>query len=108
MFSLALPIQTASISISLLAAGGIAALSLFDIALAQAQPTSRSSPSTRLFSRGCHIFPMASILSTVGFAYLAINAMPLPHGRAVFSILNLGSNGLKFNGYFAAMALNFA
>ena len=109
MSFLTLPIQTASISISLLAAGGIAALTFFDTPLAQAQPASRSLASIRwLFSRGSYVFPTASILSGVGFAYLAINAMPLPLGRSSFSILNLDSNGLKFNGYLAALALNFA
>jgi hypothetical protein len=105
MSSLTLPIQTASISISLLAAGAIATLTLFDVPLAQAQPASRALPSIRwLFSRGSYIFPTTSSLSTALFVYLAINA--LPAGRAVTQLLNVGSNGSKINGYLAAAALN--
>ena len=106
MSSLTIPVQTASISISLLAAGGIATLSLFDIPQAQAQPASRTLPAIRwLFSRGSHIFPTTAFVSAAGFTYLAINA--LPQGRALTSILSLVSNGSKVNGYLAAAALNF-
>ena len=102
-----LSIKTASIAISLIASGGIASLSLFDIPELQAQPASRSLPSIRwLFSRGSHIFPQASVLSSAGFAYLAINAIPA--GRTVTSILNLANNGSKVNSYLAAAALTFA
>ncbi|KAK3700345.1 hypothetical protein LTR37_016049 [Vermiconidia calcicola] len=107
MSSLRLPIQTASIAISLMSAGGIACLSLFDIPELQSQPASRSLPSIRwLFSRGSHIFPTASLVSTAGFAYLAINT--LPQGRAVTQLLSLGSNSTKINAYLAAAVLNFA
>ena len=107
MSSLTLPIQTASISISLLAAGGIAALSLFDVPIAQAQPASRALPSIRwLFSRGSHIFPTASVITTVGFVYLAVNA--LPQGRVATQLLRLGTNGFKINGYLTAALLNFS
>ena len=107
MSSLTLPIQTASISVSLLAAGAIGTLTFFDIPLAQAQPASRALPSIRwLFSRGSHIFPTTSTLATAGFAYLAINA--LLGGRGVTQLLNFASNGSKINGYLAAAALNLA
>jgi hypothetical protein len=107
MPALTIALQTASIAISLISSGGIASLSLFDIPELQAQPASRSLPSIRwLFSRGSHIFPTTCILSSAGFAYLALNA--LPAGRAAAQILSLANNGAKVNGYLAAAALNFA
>lgn len=55
-------IQTLSISVSLYAGGGIAALSLFDVPELQSQPADRSLPMIRfLFSRGGHIFPQAAV-----------------------------------------------
>ena len=55
-------IQTLSVSVSLLAAGGIAGLSLFDVPELQSQPADRALPQIRwLFSRGSHIFPQASV-----------------------------------------------
>ena len=70
-------VQLVSISIALLASGGIATLSLFDIPEFRSQPASRSLPLTRwLFSRGSHIFPTAASISTAGFAYLAYMAVP--------------------------------
>ena len=64
--------QLFSISIALLASGGIASLSLFAVPLLQSQPASRSLPQTRwLFSRGSHTFPQAAFLSSAGFSYLA-------------------------------------
>ncbi|KAF1831010.1 hypothetical protein BDW02DRAFT_572481 [Decorospora gaudefroyi] len=70
-------LQILSISTSLLAAGGIASLSLFNIPLLKSQPASRSLPSLRwLFSRGSHIFPTAAGLSSSGFAYLAYTSLP--------------------------------
>ncbi|KAK0270642.1 hypothetical protein LTR35_010850 [Friedmanniomyces endolithicus] len=69
--------QLLSISIALLASGGIASLSLFNVPLLQSQPASRSLPQTRwLFSRGSHTFPQAAFLSSAGFAYLAWTAVP--------------------------------
>lgn len=107
MESLTLPIQAASISISLLAAGGIATLSLFDIPLVRAQPASRALPSIRWrFSRGSDIFPTCSVVTTIGFAYLAINT--LPESKTVVDLLRFGSQDLKLNGYLAAAVLNFA
>lgn len=83
--------QLLSISTALIAAGGIASLSLFDIPELQSQPASRSLPSIRwLFSRGSHIFPTAAAVSSAGFAYLVYAAQPaasmpltqlLRHGR---------------------------
>lgn len=55
-------IQTLSISVSLYAGGGIAALSIFDVPELQSQPADRSLPMTRwLYSRGGHIFPQAAV-----------------------------------------------
>lgn len=100
-------IQALSISVSLLASGGIATLSLFDIPELQSQPASRSLPSIRwLFSRGSHIFPQAAVISSAGFAYLALNA--LPAGRAFTQLLRLGGNGRIVNGYLAAAALSIS
>lgn len=97
-------IQTISISISLLASGGIATLSLFDVPVLQSQPASRSLPSTRwLFSRGSHIFPTAAFISSGGFAYLAYSSLP-PGRQAVTQILKIGSNGVRTNRYMAAAA----
>ena len=100
-------IQTASIATSLIAAGGIAALSLFDIPELQSQPASRSLPSIRwLFSRGSHIFPPASSLSAIGFAYLAYTA--LSPRRGVLQLLKFGENNSKTNAYLLAAALSFS
>jgi hypothetical protein len=71
------PLQVLSISTALVASGGIATLSLFDVPLLQSQPASRSLPSIRwLFSRGSHVFPSAALVSSAGFAYLAYEALP--------------------------------
>ncbi|WRT67094.1 uncharacterized protein IL334_004060 [Kwoniella shivajii] len=70
-------VQVVSISTALLASGGIAALTFFDIPLVKSQPASRSLPMIRwLFSRGSHVFPTAAFLSSSGFAYLAYSALP--------------------------------
>lgn len=107
MASLTATVQTFSISVSLLASGGIAALSLFDVPLLQSQPASRSLPLVRwLFSRGSHIFPTAASISSAGFAYLAIRA--LPAGSSAITVLRIASNSTKVNGYIAAAALNIA
>jgi Domain of unknown function (DUF1772) len=84
-------IQILSISTALIASGGIATLTLFDVPELQCQTASRSLPSIRwLFSRGSHTFPSAAFLSSVGFASLAYAARPatsmsitqtLRHGR---------------------------
>ena len=64
-----------AVSFSLLASGGVFALSLFDIPELRAQPASRSLPSIRwLFSRGSHIFPQSAVISSVSFATLAYHA----------------------------------
>lgn len=79
MSALTTILQTTAISTSLLAAGGIATLSLFDVPLLQSQPASRSLPSIRwLFSRGSHIFPTAAFISAAGFSALAVRALPVP------------------------------
>ncbi|KAL6710153.1 hypothetical protein ACN47E_009944 [Coniothyrium glycines] len=70
-------IQIFSISTALIASGGIASFSLFNVPLLKSQPASRSLPSIRwLFSRGSHIFPQAAIMAGSGFAYLAYDALP--------------------------------
>lgn len=77
-------LQTTSIATSLLGAGGIATLSLFDVPLLQSQPASRSLPSIRwLFSRGSHIFPTAAVVSAAGFSVLAVRALPVPLAQLV-------------------------
>ncbi|ORY07934.1 hypothetical protein BCR34DRAFT_16188 [Clohesyomyces aquaticus] len=54
-------LQIIGVSTALMASGGIACLSLFDIPLLSSQPASRSLPQIRwLFSRGSHIFPAAT------------------------------------------------
>ena len=96
-------VQAGSISIALIAAGGCAALSLFDIPELQSQPASRSLPSIRwLFSRGSHIFPSACFISSTGFAVLAYTALP-PQGRIIAQLVNGGA----FRGYLAAAVLSF-
>ena len=106
MSRLVLAAQTTSIATSLIASGGIAAMSLFDIPELASQPASRSLPSIRwLFSRGSHIFPTAAIISSAGFAYLAIQA--LPAGRAVSQLWRLSSNGNIVNSYLLAGALSY-
>ncbi|KAJ9653173.1 hypothetical protein H2198_007635 [Neophaeococcomyces mojaviensis] len=93
--------QIFSISTSLIASGGIACLSVFDIPELQSQPASQSLPSIRwLFSRGSHIFPQAAALSSAGFTYLAYNALPTG-SRPVIQLLQHG----KVPGYLAAAIL---
>ncbi|RYP65794.1 hypothetical protein DL769_006214 [Monosporascus sp. CRB-8-3] len=105
-------IQTLSISISLIASGGIAAISLFDVPELQSQPASRSLPSTRwLFSRGSHVFPQAASLAGAGFLYLAYAALPpatTAAGGGLLSLRHVGTNGAAVNGYLAAAALSVA
>lgn len=99
-------LQATSISISLLAAGGIATLSLFDVPILRAQPASRSLPSIRwLFSRGSHIFPTAAIISAAGFSILAYRS--LPGSLASRTVLQL-LRDTRVRGYLAAAALNIA
>lgn len=106
-------LQTTSITLSLLGAGGIASISLFDVPLLQSQPASRSLPSIRwLFSRGSHVFPTVAFLSGGGFGALAVRALPAgllqlgssssSWGQLLFHVLLLGRGGAKTNGYLAA------
>ncbi|RYO89704.1 hypothetical protein DL766_001433 [Monosporascus sp. MC13-8B] len=105
-------IQALSISISLLASGGIAAISLFDVPELQSQPASRSLPATRwLFSRGSHVLPQAASLAGAGFLYLACAALPsttTTMGGRLLSMLHVGTNGAVVNGYLGAAALSAA
>lgn len=115
--------QVLSISVALVGAGGIAALSLFDVPELQAQPADRSLPAIRwLFSRGSHIFPQAAVsisqtslkmwldhqltiskaLSAAGFAYAAYDTLP-QHTRSLSQLLK-GTNP-KTNGFLAAAVL---
>ncbi|KAL8803338.1 MAG: hypothetical protein Q9182_003226 [Xanthomendoza sp. 2 TL-2023] len=76
MSSVAL-LQTFSITTSILAAGGIASLSIFNVPSLRALPASRALPQIRwLFSRGSHVFPSAATLSSAGFVALAVLALP--------------------------------
>jgi hypothetical protein len=101
-------IQILSISTALIASGGIASLSLFDIPLLKSQPASRSLPMIRwLFSRGSHIFPTAAGLSSSGFAYLAYTSLPQAAAQSLSTILQhavKGQPGL----YLAAAALSIS
>ena len=100
--------QSLSIATSLVAAGGIATLSLFDIPELQSQPASRSLPSIRwLFSRGSHIFPTASGISAAGFAYLAYAALPA-RNKAMLQLLRVTTNHWRVNGYLLAAVLCFS
>lgn len=97
--------QTISISTALVASGGIATLSLFDVPILESQSGQHSLPSIRwLFSRGSHIFPQAAILSSAGFAYLAYSAQPVVQ-RSLISLFKLGNNSRVVNGYLLAAAL---
>ncbi|KAF5706914.1 hypothetical protein FGLOB1_7268 [Fusarium globosum] len=94
-----------SISTALMASGGIATLTFFDVPELQSQPASRSLPSIRwLFSRGSHIFPSASLLSTIGFMYSA-SCSNLSGSGSLFAFSN---NGPKTNTFLTAAALTFS
>lgn len=98
-------LQTVSISSALIAAGGIATLTLFDVPILQSQPASRSLPSTRwLFSRGSHIFPTAALVSGAGFGVLALRAVPVPISQFFKAIgsRGIGAIGAKSGGYLVA------
>ena len=99
-------ILIASASTALVGAGGIAALSLFDVPKLQSQPASRSLPQIRwLFSRGSHVFPTAAILSSTGFLYCAYAA--LPTGISTLDAVRLTVQGSKVTGFVAASILSF-
>lgn len=101
-------IQVLSISTALIASGGIASFSLFDVPVLQSQPASRSLPSTRwLFSRGSHIFPQAAFAAGSGFAYLAYNALPSGTTTTAASLLSNLTRG-KSALYLAAALLSIA
>ncbi|KAJ4126989.1 hypothetical protein NW768_008610 [Fusarium equiseti] len=95
--------QVFSITTALLASGGIATLTFFDIPELQSQPASRSLPSIRwLFSRGSHVFPSASLLSTVGF----ICSASASNGSS--TLYSISTNTPKANGFLLAAALSFS
>ncbi|TGO15145.1 hypothetical protein BPAE_0590g00010 [Botrytis paeoniae] len=105
MFSTIAIVQTLSISSSLLASGGIATLSLFNVPKLRSQPASRALPSIRwLFSRGSHLFPEAAALSAAGFIYLAYESLP-GAGIERPTIIN---GRQTINGYLAAAVLNIS
>ncbi|GAB1739827.1 hypothetical protein NU219Hw_g4762t1 [Hortaea werneckii] len=102
-------IKMLSISTALMASGGIASLTLFDIPELQSQPASRSLPTTRwLFSRGSHIFPPASFISSAGFIYLAYISSPTLASRAVGEAARLVIGSGEVRGYLVAAALTFS
>ncbi|THV44778.1 hypothetical protein BGAL_0581g00060 [Botrytis galanthina] len=106
MFSNAI-VQTLSISSSLLASGGIASLSLFNIPELRSQPASRALPSIRwLFSRGSHLFPEAAALASAGFIYLAYES--LAPGQSALQLLKVVRNSRTINGYLAAAVLSIS
>ncbi|KAL6916208.1 hypothetical protein ACHAPO_010670 [Fusarium lateritium] len=97
-------VQVLSITTALLASGGIATLTFFDIPELQSQPASRSLPAVRwLFSRGSHIFPSASLVSTIGFIYSAS-----ADNGTFSSLYSMTSNTSKVNGFLLAAALSFS
>lgn len=96
MATVTLFLQTTSIATALLAAGGIASITLFDTPILQSQPASRALPSTRwLFSRGSHIFPSAAAVTGLGFSALAVVARRAPHSliRAAAASVAGGERG---------------
>jgi hypothetical protein len=96
-------VQAFSITTALLASGGIATLTFFDIPELQSQPASRSLPAIRwLFSRGSHVFPSASLLSTIGFIYSAS-----VDNETFNSLYSISTNSPKTNGLLLAAALSF-
>jgi len=100
--------QTIGISTAFVAAGGIAAFSIFDTPVLQSQPASRSLPAIRwLFSRGSHIFPQAAFLSSACFVYLATNAL-VPGTPVLTQLLTLGGKSTIVHGYLAASVLTFS
>ncbi|KAG5662016.1 hypothetical protein KAF25_004255 [Fusarium avenaceum] len=97
--------EVISIATALIASGGIATLTFFDVPELQSQPASRSLPAIRwLFSRGSHVFPSASIISTVGFIYSA-STHNLQGSGPLYS---LGTNTSQTNSFLAAAALTFS
>ena len=94
-----LALKVISISTSLIAAGGIATLTLFSIPSLRALPASRSLPQIRwLFSRGSHIFPAASLISSSGFLSLAFLALPVGQRTLPHLLKTFGSRGGAWNG----------
>jgi hypothetical protein len=93
---------------SLIGAGGILALTIFDVPILASQPASRSLPSTRwLFSRGSHVFPTAAFLSSSGFLSLAYAS--LPQGVSLTSVLRTNADArFKILGYIAASLLSLS
>ncbi|KAL8724610.1 MAG: hypothetical protein Q9166_007850 [cf. Caloplaca sp. 2 TL-2023] len=101
-------LQTLSISTSLVAAGGIASLTLFNVPSLQALPASRSLPQIRwLFSRGSHIFPTAAALSSAGFTSLAFFALSEGQ-RSLQQFLNGCVENGMVQGYLAAAVLSIS
>ncbi|RGP74769.1 hypothetical protein FSPOR_1348 [Fusarium sporotrichioides] len=96
-------VQVLSITTALVASGGIATLTFFDIPELQSQPASRSLPAIRwLFSRGSHIFPSASLISTIGFICSAS-----VENESFSSLFSISTNTSKTNGLLLAAALSF-
>ncbi|KAI7362722.1 hypothetical protein KC354_g7051 [Hortaea werneckii] len=107
--TITLLIKTLSISTALLASGSIATLSLFNIPELQSQPASRSLPQIRwLFSRGSHIFPPASFISSAGFVYLAYLSSPTLTSRALGKTVRVALSSGEVKGYLVAAALTFS
>ncbi|KAL8783701.1 MAG: hypothetical protein Q9213_004440 [Squamulea squamosa] len=101
-------LQTLSISTSLVAAGGIASITLFNVPPLQALPASRALPQIRwLFSRGSHIFPTAAAISSAGFVSLAFFALSEGQRSLPQFLEGCVNNGLV-QGYLAAAALSIS
>lgn len=99
-------LEILSISTALIASGGIASFSLFDIPVVKSQPASRSLPSIRwLFSRGSHIFPTAGILSSAGFSYLSYSSIPASSRTSLSNILTAAASQSKSEYYALAAVL---
>ncbi|KAF5974035.1 hypothetical protein FBULB1_7939 [Fusarium bulbicola] len=98
-------VEIISISTALMASGGIVTLTFFDVPELQSQPASRSLPSIRwLFSRGSHVFPSASLLSTIGFIHSASSSNLTGSG----SLFAISTNTPKTNTFLTAAALAFS
>ncbi|KAF4946706.1 hypothetical protein FGADI_10910 [Fusarium gaditjirri] len=98
-------VEIISITTALMASGGIAILTFFDVPELQSQPASRSLPSIRwLFSRGSHVFPSASFLSTIGFIYSA-SSSNFPGTGPLYAV---STNTVKANTFLTAAGLAFS
>lgn len=97
--------QTIGIASAFGAAGGMTALSVFDVPIFKALPASHSLPQIRwMFSRGSHVYPTAGFLSALSFAYLAYDFLP-GSSDSVADLLRSLTSGGKSTAYLTAALL---